>query len=98
MEDKFWMVWCPIGRPPVVKHRTYEAAMTEAKRLTKLTPDQKFYVLEMMGVASATVDVTYNSPKELVDEPKDNTEYKISPTYHSRVAAFNSDAWKRTDY
>lgn len=44
--NQFWMVWCPTGRAPVVKHDTEESATCEAERLARANRGQEFYVLE----------------------------------------------------
>jgi len=42
----FWMVWNPLGRAPVVRHKSEQMAQTEAARLARLVPGQTFIVLE----------------------------------------------------
>lgn len=44
--DVFWMVWCPHGHSPTVRHATRTKAANEAKRLARENPDREFYVLE----------------------------------------------------
>lgn len=45
-EDSFWMVWCPLGGAPTVKHETKHSAEKEAERLARYHPGRSFYVLE----------------------------------------------------
>lgn len=47
-EPKFWVVWCPTGNNPTVKHTSAFAAETEANRLRNMYPHRKFYVMEMV--------------------------------------------------
>lgn len=49
---KFWMVWNPQGRAPTHKHPSPDQALTEAERLARLNPGQKFYVLEALEMRS----------------------------------------------
>lgn len=50
-EQKIYLVWNPAGRSPSYIHPSHESAKNEAKRLARLHPDNKFYVLESVGVA-----------------------------------------------
>lgn len=50
-EQPFWMVYGNYRGPPTFKHMTREGAETEAKRLARMDPDTKFYVLETVSVA-----------------------------------------------
>lgn len=54
----FWMVYGDEQRPPVVKHQTRTLAETEAKRLARLNPGIKFYVLEAVSLAEK-IDVQF---------------------------------------
>lgn len=45
MATRFWMVWNEGNRGPVKQHWTEQEARTEAERLAKLNPGQRFYVL-----------------------------------------------------
>lgn len=45
-ETKFWMVWNPKRDTPAYQHHSHEAAVSEAERLARLNPGQRFYVLE----------------------------------------------------
>lgn len=51
MESRIYCVLNPNGRAPHFVHETYELAKEEAKRLAKNNPDQKFYVMESVGLA-----------------------------------------------
>lgn len=42
----FWVVWNPIGRNPVVRHKTEKDATNEANRLARNNPGQEFVVLQ----------------------------------------------------
>jgi hypothetical protein len=46
---RFWLVWNPEGRSPTCKHPSRESAQTEAGRLAKTFPGQRFWVLEAQG-------------------------------------------------
>lgn len=45
---RFYMVWNEGNRGPVVRHNTDMSARTEAERLARLNPGQKFYVLSVI--------------------------------------------------
>lgn len=49
--EVFWVVWNPCGGAPTVRHRVFEDARREAKRLARETPDQQFFVLKSVGCA-----------------------------------------------
>lgn len=51
-ESSFWMVWNPQRYAPTYRHTTAESALTEAKRLARNNPSQKFYVLQAIGLAT----------------------------------------------
>lgn len=42
----FWVVWCPTGGTPTVRHADERVARKEAERLARTNPGQKFHVLE----------------------------------------------------
>lgn len=45
-QEKFWIVWSPTGvRPPLHRHPTQHAAITEAERLARSAPGSEFFVL-----------------------------------------------------
>lgn len=46
---EFWMVWCPKGRAPTAKHGSHEQAKREAERLSKMNPNESFYILRAEG-------------------------------------------------
>lgn len=48
--QQFWMVWCPNRNPPVYRHDCEAAAETEAERLARLNPGERFFVLEAVGL------------------------------------------------
>ena len=56
-QSPFWYVFNPRRNKPVYRHQTYESALREAKRLSRLKPGEVFYVLK----AEARV---YTSPSE----------------------------------
>lgn len=59
----FWMVWCPTGNAPTVKHPNFQTAKQEAERLARANPGRKFHVLESKGMcAFATVQWTPVDP------------------------------------
>lgn len=45
MEPQYWVVWNENGRQPVVKQQSFERAKSEAKRLARNNPGQRFAVL-----------------------------------------------------
>lgn len=47
----FYLVWNPEGNMPRVRHATAQRAQGEATRLSKLNPNQSFYVLRTTSVA-----------------------------------------------
>lgn len=56
--EKFWMVWNEGNSQPRHKHKTFQAAKDESVRLARHNPDQKFHVLESVGMAMRT-DVSF---------------------------------------
>lgn len=52
--ERFWLVWNPEGRSPMVKHYSRASADSEADRLAKQYIGQRFFVLKAM--AGAVVD------------------------------------------
>jgi len=49
--NPFWIVWNPKGKNPAYRHNTEDSAIKEAKRLSRETIDNKFYVMQAIGVA-----------------------------------------------
>lgn len=45
----FWLVWRNASWRITHKHQTADSALTEAVRLSKLFPDRKFYVLQVVA-------------------------------------------------
>jgi len=45
--DKFWLVWCPRGGTPTVRHFTRNSADAEAERLAEANPGKEFYVVDL---------------------------------------------------
>ena len=45
-EPAFWMVWNLCGQMPRVSHSTLKSATIEAQRLARLSPGQRFAVLQ----------------------------------------------------
>ena len=57
--EKFWMIWTPASRPPVVTHKTLELALKEAERLALCNPGKEYYVLTSSHkVVTTSVDIT----------------------------------------
>lgn len=54
MSGQFWVVWAENGGTPVVQHPTETSATHEAERLARLNPDNRFYVLEAIGLRCVT--------------------------------------------
>jgi len=59
-EQQKWFVWNPKGHQPRFVHDSYPSALAEAKRLARLNPGAKFYVLTVQAVAQTKdpVEVT----------------------------------------
>lgn len=45
-DESFFMVWNPNGRPPMYRHMTRNAAITEAERLARENTGAQFFVLQ----------------------------------------------------
>lgn len=57
--EKFWMIWTPSGRSPVVTHQTIESALKESERLALSNPGNEYYILvSSHKVVTTSVDVT----------------------------------------
>lgn len=57
---EFWMVYGLGQKQPTVRHKTFESAHAEAKRLAKLNPEVPFYVLAPVSVSlKVEVDTIY---------------------------------------
>lgn len=68
--EKIWVVYNPQGRAPTFTHTSYESAKTEARRLARANPEQRFYVMESRGFAIKN-DVSfyaYERPGVILDE------------------------------
>lgn len=50
--NKFWLVWNPANRIPVVEHPSFNSAYNEAARLARFNPDEQFIVLQSCGTMS----------------------------------------------
>jgi hypothetical protein len=48
--DKFWMVYGGYLSDPVFKHESEQDARTEAERLARKHPGNKFYILEVIAM------------------------------------------------
>jgi len=53
--DGFYVVWCPGGGNPTVRHDAHPLALREAERLAAQNPGKEFFVL------SATDRLTKNN-------------------------------------
>lgn len=47
--ESFFVVWCEDGGTPTVKHPDLHIAQTEARRLAKMNPSRRFWVMEALG-------------------------------------------------
>jgi len=50
----FWMVWKNMRKLPRFRHATEADAWTEARRLSLLFPNKKFYVVRVEGSVKTT--------------------------------------------
>lgn len=67
--NKFWYVFNPEGRQPTYQHGTLMSAQTEATRLARLNPGQRFIVLEAIEFhQKVDVQVTRLSEGYSLDE------------------------------
>lgn len=58
----FWVVWCPQGSSPTVKHLSRAEATREAERLAAKHPGHEFFVLRPATlICLQTVKVTLYS-------------------------------------
>lgn len=48
-DKPFWLVWNPSRSSPTFRHYSEECAKTEAARLARKAPGERFYVLEAIG-------------------------------------------------
>lgn len=67
-QKTFWMVWCPNGHAPTVKHPYKSDAYGEAERLARNNPGQIFIVLQAIG-ARKVDDMVRISLTEEADIP-----------------------------
>ena len=52
VKEKFWVVWNPSARNPMVRHGTFQSAKAEARRLAGMdNGSAEFHVLELAGSA-----------------------------------------------
>lgn len=47
--ESFFTVWCEDGGTPTVKHPDVCLAQAEARRLAKMNPNRRFWVMESLG-------------------------------------------------
>ncbi|MDQ0305300.1 hypothetical protein [Ancylobacter polymorphus] len=77
-DDQFWMVYGLGQRPPAVRHPTEQSAADEAKRLARLNPGIRFYVLEPVSVSVKqdieTVDLRAHKSSVEIKHPLSPTE------------------------
>jgi hypothetical protein len=64
--EAFWMVWNENGRAPTFKHPSHASANTEAERLAKLIPGERFVVLQAVGAVRVQNPVEWT---ELIEIP-----------------------------
>ena len=55
--EPFWIVWCPTGKNPQARHRSYEKAAAEALRLSKVYPGVDFYPLAGISMAKTAAEM-----------------------------------------
>lgn len=60
-----WFVWRKRGDFPKAKHRTFDDAMTEAKRLAMKFPNDKFFVLQVQAAVSAQEPIAVIAVKSM---------------------------------
>jgi hypothetical protein len=67
--EKFWCVFNPEQSAPKYVHISEQSAKNQAKRLARLNPEQRFYVMESIGMAIKN-DVSYyvNRPQEYCND------------------------------
>jgi hypothetical protein len=68
--DTFFVVWNPERGLPRFKHDNYQAAVTEAKRLARETPDEPFYVLASCVAIEAKSPIIVTPMLEHVTEDR----------------------------
>ena len=61
---RFWMIWNPGNQNPVKQHFDEDQARTEAERLARLNPGQKFHLLAAIDCCQKR-DVLWTSDTEL---------------------------------
>lgn len=64
--ESFWMVWNENGGRPAYRHASRAAANTEAERLAKLNPGERFVVLQAVAVVRVQNPVEWT---ELIEIP-----------------------------
>lgn len=52
-EETFYVVWNPTAGPPRARHNTEQKALSEAERLARSNPGQKFIVLGAIATIEA---------------------------------------------
>lgn len=68
-QSPFWLVWNPQGANPTMRHDSREAAQSEAERLARIAPGQRFYVLAALSVTEKVdVRTTHFDIMDLIDE------------------------------
>lgn len=69
LAETFWLVWQPLGGSPNNKHKTIEAAVAEAERLSQRPRNQgrRFYVLECKGSVMTGEEIAPTSTRQKQD-------------------------------
>jgi len=60
----FWMIWNKGNRGPTIQHPTENAARSEAERLARFNPGQKFYLLSAIDCCRVN-DISWASMEDL---------------------------------
>lgn len=68
MAKQFFLVWNPQGRAPTLKHGSYQAALTEAKRLASICKGQEFHVLGSYATAKVEDPVSVTEHRDVLGD------------------------------
>lgn len=64
----YFVVWCPAGGPPSVRHDTQDQATKEAERLARESPGREFVVLGALTQSQAAVPPVVTKPAERFED------------------------------